>query len=358
MIKVLSDWYNRHFSNPQVAILAFLLLVGFVVIIYAGKTLTPILAAVVIAYILDGAVEWLQRSKLPRIAAVALVFGATLLVLLVALLFMIPLLVKQTTQFIIAVPQMLTVGQNVVMLLPENYPNLVSQNMVEEILSTIRTQVSSYSQQVLSFSIASVFDVVAVLVYMVVVPLLVFFFLKDKYLIQAWFTRFLPYERALVKQVWVDVNIKIAGYMRGKLVEILVTWLSTFIVFLWFGLQYAFLLSFVVGLSALIPYVGAAIVTVPVALVAYFQWGFNSEFVWLMIWFLVVQILDSNLLVPLLFSEMVNLHPVAIICAVLVFGALWGFWGVFFAIPLATLIHAVLNAWPSLNRTMPEARVV
>lgn len=353
MIKVLSDWYNRHFSNPQVAILAFLLLVGFAVIIYAGKILTPILAALVIAYILDGAVEFLQKYKIPRLVAVGLVFGLTLLILLIALVFMIPLLVKQTTQFVLAVPQMLTVGQNLVMLLPENYPNLVSQDMVSEILGNIRTQVSFYSQQVLSFSVASVFDVVAVLVYMVVVPLLVFFFLKDKRLIQEWFARFLPRDRALVKQVWIDVNTKIAGYMRGKLVEILVTWVSTFIVFLWFGLQYALLLSFVVGLSSLIPYVGAAIVTVPVALVAYFQWGFTPEFVWLMIWFLVVQILDSNLLVPLLFSEMVNLHPTAIISAVLVFGALWGFWGVFFAIPLATLIHAVLNAWPSLSRTMP-----
>jgi putative permease len=55
--------------------------------------------------------------------------------------------------------------------------------------------------------------------------------------------------------------------------------------------------------------------------------------------------LDGNLLVTLLFSEVVNLHPVAIVAAVLVFGGLWGFWGVFFAIPLATLVQAVLKAW-------------
>ena len=55
------------------------------------------------------------------------------------------------------------------------------------------------------------------------------------------------------------------------------------------------------------------------------------------------------MLVPLLFSEVVDLHPVAIIVAVLVFGGLWGFWGVFFAIPLATLVQAVLKAWPTLT---------
>ena len=60
-----------------------------------------------------------------------------------------------------------------------------------------------------------------------------------------------------------------------------------------------------------------------------------------------IQILDGNVLVPLLFSEAVNLHPVAILLAVIFFGGIWGVPGVFFAIPLATLIKAAINAWPS-----------
>ena len=112
------------------------------------------------------------------------------------------------------------------------------------------------------------------------------------------------------------------------------------------GLRYSVLLAVAVGFSVLIPYIGAAVVTVPVAMVALFQWGLTPEFAWLMVAYLVIQALDGNLLVPVLFSEAVNLHPVAIIIAVLVFGGLWGFWGVFFAIPLATLVKAVINAWP------------
>ena len=100
------------------------------------------------------------------------------------------------------------------------------------------------------------------------------------------------------------------------------------------------------GLSVLIPYVGAAVVTIPVALVAFFQWGWNGEFFYLILVYGIIQALDGNVLVPLLFSEAVNLHPVAIILAVLVFGGFWGLWGVFFAIPLATLIKALLQSWP------------
>jgi putative permease len=96
----------------------------------------------------------------------------------------------------------------------------------------------------------------------------------------------------------------------------------------------------------LVPYIGAAVVTLPVAMLAYFQWGWSPEFGWVIFAYGVIQGLDGNVLVPLLFSEVVNLHPVAIIVAILVFGGLWGFWGVFFAIPLATLVSALLTAWP------------
>ena len=86
--------------------------------------------------------------------------------------------------------------------------------------------------------------------------------------------------------------------------------------------------------------------TIPVAIVAYAQWGFQVEFFWAVLAYIGLQILDGNVLVPLMFSGVVKLHPNAIILAILIFGGLWGLWGVFFAIPLATLAHAVIRAWP------------
>ena len=77
------------------------------------------------------------------------------------------------------------------------------------------------------------------------------------------------------------------------------------------------------------------------------QWGVGSEFYITIIGYGVLQLLDGNVLVPVIFSEAVNLHPVAILSAVLIFGGLWGLAGVFFAIPLATLIKVIMNAWPS-----------
>ena len=346
MLKLLNNWYIRHFSNPQVAILALLLLLGFGLVIFAGQTLAPLLAAIIIAYLLDGAVEMLRRYKIPRFAAVLLVFSLFGLILLLVLVVLAPLILKQTTQFVLEIPGMLASWQKALVLLPDQYPAIVSEQVIIELLTSLRNELTQWSGQVLSFSLSSVFNLLAFIVYLVVVPLLVFFFLKDKALVLGWFSTFLPRDRELVMQVWREVNNKIAGYVRGKFLEILIVWVTSFIAFVAFDLRYSMLLSFLVGISVLIPYVGAAVVTLPIAIVAYFQWGFNSDFAYVMIAYTIIQFLDGNLLVPLLFAEMVNLHPTAIITAVLFFGAVWGIWGVFFAIPLATLIHAVINAWP------------
>ncbi|MCB1843247.1 MAG: AI-2E family transporter, partial [Halioglobus sp.] len=186
------------------------------------------------------------------------------------------------------------------------------------------------------------------------IPMLVFFFLKDREKILAWMGGFLPTHRPLLRQIWYEMDEQVANYARGKALEVLIVGSVSYFSFVWLGLNYAALLALLVGLSVIIPYIGAALVTLPVVAVAFFQWGIGSEFYWLVGVYFVIQILDGNVLVPLLFSEAVNLHPVAIILAVLFFGGIWGFWGVFFAIPLATLIKAVLNAWPRSDTVVQD----
>ncbi len=349
MIRLVNDWYQRHFADPQVAILALLLIFGSTVILLAGDILTPILAAIVIAYLLDGAVHRLRQLKVPRFISIIITFSIFIFLVLISLIVLAPLIVRQAIQFMREIPSMLAQGQAAIMQLPEKYPNIVSEKQIGDIVTRVQSQVADISQKVVEFSFASVVDLLSFMVYLVVVPLLVFFFLKDKEKIIVWFTNFMPRDRALVTTVWEEVNGKIAGYVRGKFMEILIIWVITYISFLFIGINYALLLSFVVGISVLVPYVGAALVTIPVAMVAYFQWGYSSEMMYALIVYGIIQFLDGNLLVPLLFSEMVNIHPAAIIGAVLIFGGLWGIWGVFFAIPLATVIHAVINAWPRLN---------
>jgi putative permease len=237
-------------------------------------------------------------------------------------------------------------GQELLMQLPQHYPEFVSPAQIDNLLNSIRTGVKDFGQFILSYSLASIPIIITLAIYLILVPLLVFFFLKDKEILLKWLVSFLPKEHAIAKKVWQETDIQMGNYIRGKVNEIFIVAMFTYIPFVIMELHYAPLLAVLTGLSVIVPYVGSIIVTIPVVLVAYFQWGLDSSFWWLMGIYVTIHVLDGNILVPILFSEAVNLHPVAIIVAVLVFGGIWGFWGIFFAIPLATLVKALLNAWP------------
>jgi putative permease len=353
-MNILREWYRRYSSDPQVVILAVLLVVGFIVVLTMGDMLAPVIVGAIIAYLLDGGVEKCHRLGAPRISAVVLVFILFLTFLLFVLLWVIPQLSSQVTQLFHQLPSIIARGQEILLHLPEKYPNIFTEQQVSDLMSAIRAEITDMGQNVLSWSVASVVGLITLVVYIILVPVLAFFFLKDKRRILTWFSQRLPSERRLADRVWHDVNLQVSNYVRGKVWEIFIVGAVTFATFTLMGLEYALLLSTLVGLSVVIPYIGAAVVTLPVAIMAWFQWGWSMDLGWLLFAYGVIQALDGYLLVPLLFSEVVDLHPVAIIIAILVFGGLWGLWGVFFAIPLATLVQAVLKAWPAQERVAAE----
>ena len=345
-MQVLANWFRRYFSDPQIVFLAVALLIGFAVVLTMGHMLGPVLASIVIAYLLEGLVSFLQRKGWPRLVAVLVVYIGFMLFVSLVLFGVIPVVSRQVTDLVQQLPNMISQGQMALMRLPERYPEVITAEQVQQIIGSIRAEIASFGQQVVSWSLASVVGVITILVYIVLVPLLIFFFLKDRDKIIDWFKRYLPKHRRIAGTVWRDVDRQISNYVRGKFWEVLIVWGVSYTTFYAFDLNYAMLLGLLVGLSVIVPYVGAAVVTAPVLLIAWFQWGWTPQFAWLSLAYFVIQAVDGNVLVPLLFSEVVNLHPVAIIVAILVFGGLWGFWGVFFAIPLATLVQAILTAWP------------
>ncbi|MEX0431006.1 AI-2E family transporter [Spiribacter insolitus] len=351
------EWIRRHLSDPQVVGLAVLLLVGLAVVTFLGSMLVPVFASIVLAYLLEGLVRALVRYGVGRRIAVVGVYLVFMVCLAATLLTLLPTIVNQVIQLVENLPAMLEQGQRALLRLPERYPEYFSTDQVAALLDTIRREAVGYVRALASsFSLASVVMVITLVVYAVLLPVLIFFFLWDKSKILGWMGRFLPRHHGLVVSVWHEVDLQIGNYVRGKFVEVVIVWFGSYMTFLFLGLEFAMLLALLVGLSVIIPYVGAIVVTLPIAIVAYFQFGASSEFMWVLIAYAIIQAIDANVLVPLLFSEAVNLHPVAIIIAILVFGGIWGFWGVFFAIPLANLIQAVINAWPraALDEEMLE----
>lgn len=346
MKNFITSWFKHYFSDTEVLI--FWVFLAAVIIAFAlfGKMLVPVLASIVIAYLLQWFVVRLERWRIPHIMAVIVVYVFFIGLVAIALLGLLPLLWHQLSNMVNELPDTVGHGQAILLYLPKRYPEFISALQIQQFLTASKLQVAQFGQTLLSASIASIPDIILILVYLVLVPLLVYFFLMDRGVLFAWIKQYMPTRRRLIQQVWNEVHGQIGNYVRGKVLEMVIVWIVCYIWFALMGLQYAMLLSVLVGFSVLIPYIGAVVVTIPILIMALLQWGWTPHFAYLIGIYAVIIALDANVLVPLLFSEAVNLHPVAIIIAILIFGGLWGFWGIFFAIPLATVVKAILYAIP------------
>ena len=346
MLEEINNLFRKIFSNEESLVFALLLGLAFFVLYFLGNILTPFLISIIFAYLLVGMQSRLEKYGLGKSLSLILTYTFFLLIGIALMIWLIPLVSQQLQSLIVEIPKWLNAFMFFVQDIPTKYPDLVSSDQIATFLQTASSQITSISQDFLKASISGIQNTLLVAINLILLPILVFFFLFDRKSIIAGFLSVLPKERTMLKQVWVEMDEQLSNYSRGKVIEIIIVGSVAALLFIYFGLQYVALLSVLVGLSVLIPFLGAFIVTLPVAAVGLLQFNLTFDFWLLMGSYLVLQILDGYLLVPLLFSDAVKLHPVAIMLAVFVFGGLFGIWGVFFAIPIATLIKAIWNSWP------------
>jgi putative permease len=344
MLAIFNKWFNQLFGDEESLILLLLLIGGVTLVVLMDAILAPLIAAVIFAFLLQGVDSLLRRWGVSERISLWLCYAMFISIFVISLIFIMPLVWNQLVNLFAELPRMLIAVKKAVIALEGD---LFSKEQLSGLVINASEQVAGLGQWVVSFSLSNISNIIGILIYIIIVPILVFFLLMDRDVILTWSASFLPKRRPLMQKIWAEMNNQVANYARGKAIEIIVVGVVSYIAFFVLGLNYAALLALLVGLSVVIPYIGAAVVTVPVLLVGFVQWGWGSDFAYLFFTYMIIQALDGNVLVPLLFSEAVNLHPVAIILAVLFFGGIWGLWGVFFAIPLATLIKALINAWPA-----------
>lgn len=350
MLTVMKEWGRKYFSDPQETLLIVLIVIGLLLLLTMGQTLAPVIASIVIAYVLQSLANLFMRLKVSKTVSIIISYSLFLSVFIGSIFFIWPIIWHQLLRLFDQFPNMINQIQQFLNVLPERYPEYLTKETVDSWVTNFLLQLKVSGKALFTASLAQIPGMIVIIVYLVMVPLMVFFFLKDNRKLIKWFAGFLPDKRPFLNHVGHEMNRQIGNYIRGKVAEVLILGLASYITFSLFKMQFAALLALCVGLSVLIPYVGAVAVTIPVVIVAFFQWGLGNEFLYLLIAYTIIQSIDGIFLVPLLFSGFNKLHPLAIIIAILVFGAWWGFWGVFFAIPLATFIKAILESWPQRSR--------
>jgi putative permease len=347
MLDRINSFLKKIFSNEETIVFSFVILCAFLMMTFFGSVLTPFLISIVVAYLLVGVQKKIESFNISSKWALVITFAIFIVTGAAMLLWLLPILYTQLQAFVLDVPELFNNFLEFVSTLPAKFPELVTSEQITVFFQAVSSELSSITQNIVKSSIAGIQSTITILLYIILFPILVFFFLFDRKNIMEGLSKLVPGNREMFSNIWTEMDMQLSNYVRGKTTEIFVVGLCAAIIFSLVGLKYSALLSVLVGLSVVIPYVGAFLVTVPVVIVGLLQFGLTSEFYILITLYLLLQILDGNLLVPIIFSDAVKLHPVAIILAVFIFGSMFGFWGVFFAIPMATFIKAVWNAWPS-----------
>ena len=335
------------FSNEETIIFSLAILLFFLVISFFGSILTPFMISIVVAYLLVGMQKKIQSYDVSANVALIITFSVFIITGAALLIWLVPLLYIQLQAFILDVPNLINNFLDFISGLPAKFPDLVSSEQISIFFQAVSEEVSAIAQNIIKSSISGIQSAITFLLYIILFPILVYFFLFDRKNIIEGFIKIIPGKREMLTNIWAEMDIQLSNYVRGKTIEIFIVGIAAAIIFASLGLKYSALLSVLVGLSVIIPYVGAFLVTIPIVVVGLLQFGLGTEFYLLIGLYLLLQALDGNLLVPIIFSETVKLHPVVIILAVFIFGSMFGFWGVFFSIPIATFIKAVWNAWPS-----------
>lgn len=385
MLSLFKDWYHRHFSQPGTIEFAVVLLAIFILIYYFMWLIGPLVVALCLAYCLDwGVIALMRRFALGRHAASFVVMIAFVGFALILFLLLVPQIVRQGAQMydsLVLMSQEVVsdhpledqgaghrdfdtiVTENLRQIvddMPEPIPAMVTESSIFNTVRAVRTQFTVYLVNLMRTQLMpSVVNVFTYLMYLVIVPIFTFLMLYSKEILQRRVRLYLlPNNQILIKHFWPHMSRQIEGYIRGKMLHIIIITIVNTAAFQLFDLNYAFLLGFGVGLSVIIPYVGAVLIAIPVVIVALLQFGLSMMLFWLLLVYLIIQLLDSNFLTPMLFSKAMNLDAFSILAAILIFGGLWGFWGVFFAIPLATFIKTLILGWPSLDKLPPKYSLV
>ena len=300
MIPQLHSKLQKFFSNPELNILMVTLpimaLVTWLVLLYS----TPLFVGALLAYLLEGIITRLEKLGCRRDIAISGVLVFAILTLLMTILFAFPRFISQLGDLLKQLPEGASLVDRLATSVNQALPSALKVNP-ETWAESARDILGGSGENFLNNTLSHAVGFFTVIIYCVLMPLMLFFLLRDKKIIIAWFGKYLPHNR-IFRELYENVDEQFGAYIRGKLIEAAIVGFASAFIFILFDLNYAFSLSVLVGLSVIIPFVGAVAVTVPIILVAYFQFGLETIFFKIMIVYLIIQIIDSQILVPILFS--------------------------------------------------------
>jgi len=303
-----------------------------------GDVILPFVLGGAIAYCLDPIADRLEAMGLSRAMSVVVITLVALIIFIALILLVIPTLVAQAGQLVNTAPDLFRSLQG---WLVERFPGVMEEGSpVRQQIVAIGEVISSRGGELLNRVFSSALGVINIAVLFIIVPVVTFYLLLDWDRMVARIDELLPRDHApVIRQIARDIDATLASFIRGQGLVCLI--LGTFYAcaLMLIGLNFGLVIGATAGLVTFIPYIGALIGGVLALGLAVFQfWG---EWWWIVgvgAIFMIGQFVEGNILTTKLVGSSVGLHPVWLLFALALFGAMCGFVGLLVAVPVAAIL--------------------
>lgn len=336
---------NNLIKNQQFMFLAIVLVTGFMSLWVVGDLSTPILTSIVLALLFRPMQVYFTKIGLPEKFSVFVTFLIVVLLAILFFLIFIPLFINEANRYWNELPNLVVIAEPLLELLGQyNAPN----ESIEGAQSFL-SEIAGFASEALSFSISRLQDTANLLLTLILVPIFLFFWLWDTDTLSSGFSKLVPKKRKFLVKVWNETNTNFQSYFKAKFVEVFVVALTGSLMFWALGLNSPVLLGVSFGLSQLIPFFGPVFMTFPVLIVSLAQFGLDPYVIVILLFYALLQNIDGNIFLPFLMSGVVKLPAVVVLLSVFLFGAIFGIWGVFFAVPIASFIKSLMDNWKYID---------
>jgi len=336
---------NNLLKNQQFMFLVTVILAGFISLWVVGDLSTPILASIVLALLFRPMQVYFIKIGIPERLSVFITFLIVVILALVFFLIFIPLFINEATRYWNELPNLVVISEPLLDLLGQYNAPIESIEGAQSFLS----EIAGYASDAVSFTISRLQDTANLLLTIILVPIFLFFWLWDTDTLSSGFSKLVPKKRKFLTRVWNETNTNFQSYFKAKFVEVFVVAVSGSLMFWALGLNSPVLLGVSFGLSQLIPFFGPVFMTFPVLIVSLAQFGLDPYVIVILLFYGLLQNIDGNIFLPFLMSGVVKLPAVVVLLSVFLFGAIFGIWGVFFAVPIASFIKSLMDNWKYID---------
>ncbi|NOD34668.1 MULTISPECIES: AI-2E family transporter [unclassified Ruegeria] len=321
----------------------------FALILWAlGDVLLPFVIGGAIAYFLDPVADRLERLGLSRMAATAIITVVGVLGFVLAILMVVPALITQLLDLVDVLPALFKELRGFI---ERQFPSLLDrESSTHQMLVSFGDTLKSKTGDVLQTVLTSLGSAINIVVLLVIVPVVAVYMLLDWDRMIARIGELLPRDHApTIKRLAVEIDAVLASFVRGMGTVCLILGTYYAVALMLAGLQFGLIVGFIAGLVTFIPYLGALIGgTLAIGLALFQFWGDWAHIGLIAGIFAIGQVTEGNFLTPKLVGNSVGLHPVWLLLALSVFGALFGFVGMLIAVPVAAALGVLARFATSL----------